>query len=142
MIDKEVRIGVLEHAQELLSQQRLWLQGELCTDENGVACSITSTEAASFCLLGAIRRSCYDLGHVAIDIIDQGNSPCPFSDNSVYKEVLHDCYHGDYSSYHVSKLEEGVGSFNDEKDTGYWDILALLARVIRNLKEEDEEDSD
>lgn len=146
MVDKEVRISVLERAQELLSIRKHWLQGELCTDENGVACSITSADAVCFDILGAIRRACCELGHIDTDRIDPEKSSCPFSDNPVYASVLEDCCGNRLSlSNHISRLEEGLGSFNDEEETLYWDIMALVAHTIRNLQkdetEEEEEDS-
>ncbi len=138
MVDNEVRIGVLEHAQELLSLKNRWLQGEMCADEDGVACEVTSPEAVSFCLLGAIRRSCYDLGHIASDRIDDEKTQCPFSVNPVYEAVLGDIRCGPPgSSSQISRLEEGVGSFNDEGDTRYADILAVLARAIRGVEVEE-----
>lgn len=142
MIDKEVRIGVLERAQELLSMKKHWLQGEMCVDKNGDVCKITSTEAVSFCLLGAIRRSCCDLGHISTEVVGSDPSECPFLESPIYRAVLEDCFSGDFSSYHVSKLEEGVGSFNDEEDTRYADIAFVLARAVESVEEEEELEGD
>lgn len=107
---------LLEHlkaTRELIGTPDKWTQNVYSRDKLGSQCSIRSSEACKFCIMGAIRR-----------VDDSAAADKAYEYLKNYSPIL--------DSYSKGQLVV----YNDDSNTTHKDIIALLDKAIKDAEVE------
>jgi hypothetical protein len=99
----------LSRTREIISTS--WTKGTYAKDSEGRSCIISSPDAKCFCLLGALRRTEYELG----------TDKTWYQARAIIANVLNTGRMG------------GIIDFNDNLSTTKADVLSLLDKAISSL---------